>query len=49
MQTHMGVVIARCDLSLNNTTWAPTEELCTISQRPVAVRYACVAPARPAG
>lgn len=38
MQTHMGVVIARCDLLLNNTTWAPTDQPCTTSQRllPVA-------------
>lgn len=32
MQTHMGTVIARCDLNLNNTTWAPTSEPCTVSR-----------------
>jgi hypothetical protein len=33
MQTPIGVVIARCDLLLNNTTWAPTNEPCTLSWR----------------
>lgn len=33
MQTHVGVVIARCDLILNNTTWAPTNEPCALSWR----------------
>jgi hypothetical protein len=31
MRTHMGVVITKCDLHLNNTTWVPTEEPCTVS------------------
>jgi hypothetical protein len=31
MQTHLGLVIAKCDLQLNNTTWAPTTESCTVS------------------
>lgn len=34
MQTHVGVVIAKCDLFLNNTTWAPTADPCTVSWRP---------------
>jgi hypothetical protein len=33
MQTHLGVVIAKCDLLLNNTTWAPTDQPCTLSWR----------------
>jgi hypothetical protein len=31
MSTHLGVVIARCDMILNNTTWAPTSEPCAVS------------------
>ncbi len=31
MTTHVGTVIARCDLLLNNTTWAPTTDACVIS------------------
>ncbi len=31
MPTHLGVVIAKCDLQLNNTTWAPTDQPCTLS------------------
>ena len=34
MNTHVGTVIARCDLFLNNTTWVPTNEPCTISLIP---------------
>ena len=44
MNTHVGTVITRCDLSLNNTTWAPTTEPCTVSRAPVQVRHACLAP-----
>lgn len=33
MQTPNGVVITRCDLLLNNTTWVPTEEPCILSLR----------------
>lgn len=53
MNTHMGTVVTRCDLSLNNTTWAPTEEPCTVSRAKAQTQFACVpAPAaqsRPAG
>lgn len=31
MTTHVGTVITRCDLLLNNTTWAPTDQPCTMS------------------
>lgn len=31
MQTPMGVFIVKCDLKLNNTTWAPTDEPCALS------------------
>jgi hypothetical protein len=33
MQTHVGIVITRCDLSQNNTSWIPTGEACVMSQR----------------
>jgi hypothetical protein len=48
MHTHLGTVVTRCDLSLNNTTWAPTPEPCTISLRQplFAPRFAC-APSAP--
>jgi len=36
MNTHMGTVIARCDLLYNNTTWVPTSEPCTISRAPLS-------------
>jgi hypothetical protein len=36
MSTHVGTVIARCDLSLNNTTWVPTGEPCALSMFPRA-------------
>lgn len=32
MQTPNGVLIVRCDMHLNNTTWVPTEESCVISR-----------------
>jgi hypothetical protein len=42
MNTHVGTVVTRCDLNLNNTTWAPTTEPCNISMRPRAEpRFAC--------
>jgi hypothetical protein len=31
MQTHLGVMITKCDLQLNNTTWVPTHQPCTLS------------------
>lgn len=31
MNTHVGTVIARCDLFLNNTTWVPTDQPCVMS------------------
>lgn len=31
MSTHAGVVMARCDLMLNNTTWVPTTTACILS------------------
>src|SRR5262245_61244927 len=34
MSTHVGVVIARCDLMQNNTSWVPTGTACTISRAP---------------
>lgn len=34
MNTHVGTVIARCDLLYNNTTWVPTSEPCTVSRAP---------------
>ncbi len=32
MQTHMGTVLTRCDLFINNTSWIPTTDACTISR-----------------
>jgi hypothetical protein len=48
MNTHLGTLVTRCDLSLNNTTWAPTTEPCTISMRTPhkAPQFAC-APSAP--
>jgi hypothetical protein len=31
MRTHVGIVMTRCELFLNNTAWMPTNESCTIS------------------
>ena len=33
MTTHVGTVVTRCDFFLNNTTWVPTSEPCTMSWR----------------
>jgi hypothetical protein len=50
MTTHVGTVVTRCDLNLNNTTWAPTTEPCNLSSRPAPLprfserftsRFAC--------
>lgn len=34
MQTPAGTVLTRCDLLMNNTSWIPTAEACTISAAP---------------
>lgn len=34
MSTHLGVVMTRCDLMQNNTSWVPTATACTISRAP---------------
>jgi hypothetical protein len=34
MSTHMGTVMTRCELFLNNTSWKPTDEPCKISRAP---------------
>jgi hypothetical protein len=31
MRTHVGIVMTRCEMFLNNTAWMPTSEACTIS------------------
>jgi hypothetical protein len=36
MQTHMGTVLTRCDLFMNNTSWIPTTDPCTVSRAPEA-------------
>ena len=36
MSTHLGVVMTRCDLMQNNTSWVPTARACTISRAPGA-------------
>jgi hypothetical protein len=35
-----GVVLARCDMFLNNTSWIPTDEACTLSSRSGPTRTA---------
>ena len=40
MTTAQGVVITRCDLFQNNTTWVPTKEACTLASRPRPQRTA---------
>lgn len=34
MNTHLGTVLTRCELFLNNTSWMPTRKPCTISELP---------------
>lgn len=34
MQTHTGTVLTRCDLFMNNTSWIPTTDACTVSRAP---------------
>lgn len=36
MTTHVGTVLARCDLNLNNTSWVPTSTPCELSRAPPA-------------
>ena len=38
MQTPRGIVLTRCDMLLNNTTWVPTDEPCTNSQHAPVLR-----------
>jgi hypothetical protein len=40
MQTHMGTVMTRCDLFMNNTSWIPTSQPCTTSQAPASMSIA---------
>lgn len=40
METHVGTVMTRCDLVLNNTSWVPTSTPCRISRAPVPPRAA---------
>ncbi len=39
MNTHVGTVIAKCDLLYNNTTWVPTSEPCTVSRAPLTQSF----------
>ena len=32
MDTHIGTVLTRCELFMNNTSWMPSQQPCTISQ-----------------
>ncbi len=34
METHVGTVLARCDLMDNNTSWIPTRTPCVMSRLP---------------
>jgi hypothetical protein len=45
MSTHLGVVLTRCDLLQNNTSWIPTGTPCTLSSRPLANRTIAMATA----
>jgi hypothetical protein len=40
MATHLGVVFTRCDLSLNNTTWVPSDSPCDVSTIAPMTRFA---------
>jgi hypothetical protein len=40
MQTPQGTVLTRCDLFMNNTSWIPTEQQCTISGTPAGATVA---------
>ncbi len=35
MTTHLGTVLTRCELYLNNTSWMPSTEACSISGKQV--------------
>lgn len=43
MPTHLGVVMTRCDLLQNNTSWVPTGTACTISKAPETAGYSTLA------
>jgi hypothetical protein len=43
MSTHVGTVLARCDLVDNNTSWVPSDTPCVISRAPAA-RLVAAAP-----
>ena len=34
MSTHLGTVMTRCDIELNNTSWIPTSTPCEVSRLP---------------
>jgi hypothetical protein len=40
MQTPSGTMLTRCDLFMNNTSWIPSGEACTISVAPSSVSVA---------
>jgi hypothetical protein len=40
MQTHVGTVLTRCDLFMNNTSWIPTSDACTVSRAPDSLSIA---------
>jgi hypothetical protein len=40
MQTPSGTMLTRCDLFMNNTSWIPSGEACTISVAPASVSVA---------
>ena len=47
MNTHVGTVLTRCELFLNNTSWVPTREPCTTSALPIIRADARTAVAAP--
>jgi hypothetical protein len=43
MTTHVGTVIARCDLNQNITTWVPTTDACVVSMVPTSYQSSLAA------
>jgi hypothetical protein len=44
MATPSGPVLTRCGVVLNNTSWTPTREPCTLSEEARSGRHAAAAP-----
>lgn len=44
MTTHLGTVLTRCELFMNNTSWMPSRQPCAVSYAPAAKQLATVIP-----